>query len=116
MKPGLFLIAAGIALAQSPPLEPHEGPAAFEAEFVASDIFRSATYLQPLWRRLGFEGHYFGGTETDVGFTGASWTLAVHDLKVSPAVGVLFDSNHFATTAAVSFRWEYEHAWFVTQG
>ena len=119
MKPGLFLFAMGVAFAQSPPPEPHEaheGPGAFEAEFVASDIFRSATYLQPLWRRLKFEGEYFGGTETDVGFTGASWTFAVRDLKLSPACGVLFGSNRFATTPAVSFRWEYEHAWFVTQG
>jgi len=119
MKPGLFLFAAGMAFAQSSapePQEAHEGPAAFEAEFVASDIFRSATYLQPVWRSLKFEGQYFGGTETDVGFTGASWTFAVHDLKLSPAFGVLFGSNRFATSPAISFRWEYEHAWLVTQG
>jgi len=119
MKSGLFLFTVGIAFAQSPPPEPHETrdrPANFEAEFVASGIFRSATYLQPLWQRLKFEGQYFGGTETDVGFTGASWTFAVRDLKLSPAFGVLFGSNRFATTPAVSFRWEYEHAWIVTQG
>ena len=37
-------------------------------------------------------------------------------LKLSPAFGVEFGSNRFATSPAVSFRWEYEHAWFVTQG
>ena len=119
MKAGLFLFAAGVALAQGPSPEPHEaheGPGAFEAEFTASDSFRSATYLQPLWRGLGFAGYYFGGTETDTGFTGASWKFAGHGLKLSPAFGVVFGSNRFATSPAVTLRWEYEHAWFVTEG
>ena len=122
MKLGLLLLTTGVVLAQSPPPEPseareaREGPAAFEGEFVASDIFRSANYVQPVWRSLKFEGEYFGGTETDVGFTGASWTFGVHHLRLSPAIGVLFGSNRFATSPAVAFRWEYEHAWFVTQG
>jgi hypothetical protein len=92
------------------------GPSAFEAEFVASDIFRSGSYIQPLWRGLGFEGHYFGGTETDVGFTGASWMFRVKELELIPAFGVLFGSNRFASSPAVTLRWNYERRWFVTQG
>jgi hypothetical protein len=124
----LLFFAAVIALAQDSPAPPTradipahpqesvEGPAAFEAEFVASDIFRSGSYVQPVWRNLGFEGDYFGGTGTNVGFTGASWTFRVRGLKLSPGFGVLFGSNQFTTTPAVSFRWDYEHGWFVTQG
>ncbi|HET9887921.1 MAG TPA: hypothetical protein VFR10_10440 [bacterium] len=93
-----------------------EGPGAFEAEFVASDIFRSGSYVQPLWRGLGFEGHYFGGTETDVAFTGASWTFRLGELKLIPGFGVMFGSNRFATTPVFSFRWKYERKWFVTEG
>lgn len=109
MRFGLLLLPLSASLAQ-------EGPSAFEAEFAASDIFRSGSYLQPLWRGLGFEGHYFGGEATDVGYTGASWTFRLGELKLAPGVGVLFGTNEFRSTAAVTFRWDYERAWFVTQG
>lgn len=33
-----------------------------EVEFVASHVFRSGSYVQPLWKGLHFEGHYFGNT------------------------------------------------------
>jgi hypothetical protein len=124
----LCLLTVGIAFAQEPPAvhppagttpqetEAHQGPSEFEVEFVASDIFRSASYLQPLWRGLGFEGDYFGGKSTDVGLAAGTWTFRFRALKLSPGVGVLFGSNQFATTPAVSFRWDYEHRWFVTQG
>ena len=127
MVRALFLFVGSTAWAQDPPPrtpadasakphEVHEGPGGFEAEFVASDIFRSGTYVQPLWRRLSFDGHYFGGLTTDVGFTGASWTFHIRGLKLAPGFGVLFGSNQFATAPAASIRWEYERGWFVTQG
>lgn len=127
MRLALLFLLIGIALAQHSPPTPapagaaeHEaadhGPSAFEAEFVASDVFRSGSYLQPLWRGLGFEGHYFGGAASDVGFTGASWAFRIRQLTLSPGLGVLFGSNQFATTPALSFRWDYERGWFVTQG
>jgi len=100
----------------SPKKEGAEGSSAFEAEFVASNIFRSGSYVQPLWKHLNFEGHYFGGTSTNVGFTGGSWTFRAGELKLSPGFGVLFGSNQFATSPAVSFHWSYEHGWFVTEG
>jgi hypothetical protein len=94
----------------------HEGPSAFEAEFAASDVFRSGSYLQPLWKGLAFEGHYFGNQAIDVGHTGAAWTFRFRELKLSPGAGVMFGSNEFATTPVFSFRWDYEKKWFVTQG
>ena len=33
-----------------------------------------------------------------------------------PGVGVAFGDDHFTTTPTASFRWEFEKAWFVTQG
>jgi len=128
LKLGIVLLTAGMVWAQDavqprapagssvPKEEAQEGPSAFEAEFVASDIFRSGSYIQPLWRGLGFEGHYFGGTETDTGFTGGSWTFRLGEVKLSPGFGVMFGSNQFTTTPAFSFRWDYERGWFVSQG
>ena len=88
----------------------------FEAEFVASDIFRSGSLIVPLARRIAFEGHYFGGTETDVGYTGVSWAVIWKGLKLAPGFGVTFGSNKFTTGPAFSLRVDYERKWFVAQG
>ena len=121
----LLIVCAAFAQNASPPGKPEneaghgqgtdEGPSAFEAEFAASDIFRSGSYTQPIWRGLGFEGHYFGGETTDVGFAGASYTFRLGGLKLSPGAGVLFGSNKTTTSPAIGFRLDYEKAWFVTQ-
>jgi hypothetical protein len=130
MKLALILIVLCTALAQETPSEnkpekektseqkeeKREGPSAFEAEFVASDVFRSGSYVQPIWRGLGFEGHYFGGETADVGFAGGSYTLGIGALKLAFGAGVAFGSNQFTTMPAFSFRWDYEKDWFVTQG
>ena len=119
---GVLLFAVSMARAQESatpseaPEQKEETHKEFEAEFVASDIFRSGSYSQILWRGLGFEGDYFGGKTTDVGFTGAAWTFRARELKLSPGFGVVFGSNQFTTTPALSVRWEYEYHWFVTQG
>jgi len=94
----------------------HEGPSAFEAEFAASDVFRSGSYLQPLWKGLSFEGHYFGEDTANVGHAGAAWTFRFRELKLSPGAGVMFGDGQFATTPAITFRWDFEKSWFVTQG
>jgi hypothetical protein len=88
----------------------------YEAEFVASDIFRSGSLIVPLIRQLAFEGHYFGGKEADTGYAGLSWTCAWKSLKLRPGFGIIFGSNEFTTSPAVSLRWEYERKWFITQG
>jgi hypothetical protein len=87
-----------------------------EAEFVGSPSFRSASLVQPLWRDLCAEGHYFGGNENNVGFGGGSWTLHGKSWKIAPGVGVAFGDNGFRTMPALSLRWAYEHNWFVTEG
>lgn len=87
-----------------------------EAEFVASDIFRSGSLVVPFARGLTFEGDYFGGTETNTGYTGLSWTFAWKGLRVAPGFGAFFGSNQFTTSPGFSFRWEYERKWFISQG
>jgi hypothetical protein len=89
-----------------------------EAEFVASDVFRSGSLIVPFARKFAFEGHYFGGTptETETGFTGVSWAFSIKGFKLIPGIGAIFGNNHFTASAAVSFRWEYEKKWFITQG
>lgn len=87
-----------------------------DAEYVASSTFRSADYVQPLWRELHFEGDYFGGDENDVGYTGGSWQFRMKELRLSPGIGVTFGGNGFRTMPGVSFRWAYEKDWFLTEG
>jgi hypothetical protein len=87
-----------------------------EAEFVASDVFRSGTLILPIAHRVSFEGDYFGGTKTDTGYTAATWTWVKDELRLTPGFGVVFGSNSFTTSPACSVRWEYERKWFVTQG
>jgi hypothetical protein len=130
MKLALVLIVACTVVAQdTPPVnkpgkeqtqerrgEARKEPFEFEAEFVASDVFRSGSYVQPIWRGLGFEGHYFGGEAADIGFTGGSYTFGIGGLKLALGAGVAFGSNQFTTMPAFSFRWDYEKDWFVTQG
>jgi hypothetical protein len=87
-----------------------------EAEFVASPSFRSGSLVQPLWRDLSVEGHYFGGDENNIGFTGGSWTFHGEGWKVVPGFGVAFGDNGFRTMPALSFRWGYERSWFISEG
>jgi len=87
-----------------------------EAEFVASSSFRSASYVQPLWRSLRFEGDYFGGDENDVGYTGVSWELRWKKLRLAPGFGLSFGGNGFNTMPGISLRWAYEKSWFISEG
>jgi len=130
MKLTLILMAACTALAQETPQESkpgqekppgqaeekREGLSAFEAEFVASGVFRSGSYVQPIWRGAGFESHYFGGEAANTGFTGGSYVFDVGGFNLALGAGVAFGSNQFVTMPAFSFRWDYEKGWFVTQG
>lgn len=113
-----FFLIAAIAFPMFAQAAEQDGrdPKQFEAEFVASDVFRSGSLVLPVIRRLAFEGHYFGGAETDAGFTGASWTFSRERFKLAPGFGAAFGSNQFTSSPAVSLRWEFEQKWFITQG
>jgi hypothetical protein len=87
-----------------------------EAEFVGSTSFRSASLVQPLWKQLSFEGHYFGGEENNVGYVGGGWAFRGKYWKVAPGFGVAFGNNGFRTMPAIAIRWGYERAWFVSEG
>lgn len=87
-----------------------------EAECVVSPSFRSASLVQPIWKRIGFEGDYFGGNENNVGYTAASWTFRGKYWMIAPGFGVAFGDNGFQTMPAFSIRWGYERAWFITEG
>ena len=56
--------------------------------------FRSALLVQPLWRDLSAEGHYFGGDENNVGFAGGSWVFHGEGWKVAPGFGVNFGDKY----------------------
>ncbi len=96
--------------------EAKETRSELEAEFVASDVFRSGTLIVPLFGRFAAEGQYFGGTRTDTGYTGIGATFDWRGLRLMPGFGVVFGSNQFRTSPAFALRWEYEKKWFVTQG
>ena len=126
-KVALLCFTLGIALAQvvPPPHPPdavekkhetREGPESFEGDFVASNEFRAGSYIQPLWRGLEFEGHYFGGKTTDTGFTGAACRFHIGELKLTPGLGAFFGTNRFTTSPALSLRLDFEHGWLVAQG
>jgi hypothetical protein len=87
-----------------------------EAEFVGSTSFRSASLVQPLWRDLNAEGHYFGGNGNNIGFGGGSWTFHGESWKLAPGFGILFGNATFQTMPGLTLRWEYEHKWFITEG
>ena len=99
---------AGQAARSAPEEEKAEGKKLPEAEFVTSPSFRSGSLVQPLWRDLSFDGHYFGGNENNVGFTGGSWTFHGEHWKVAPGFGVSFGDNRFRTMPALSVRWGFE--------
>jgi hypothetical protein len=110
----VLLLASGLSAQESE--TPSETTRFPEAEFVASSSFRSAAYVQPLWKSLHFEGDYFGSDENDVGYTGGSWQFGWKGLRISPGFGIGFGGNGFRTMPAFSLRWAYERKWFVTEG
>jgi hypothetical protein len=87
-----------------------------EIEAVFSDDFRSVSYFQPLVRRLNFEGHYFDVDGINVGTAGASWAFRLGEhVTLSPGMAVYFGEQQ-TTAPAISFRWEIEKGWIVSQG
>ena len=97
--------------------EPAEHPLFYpDVEFLGSTKFRDATVIVPVWRRLNFEGHYFGDTEHDVGLVGGSWTVEfLKKITLAPGLAAGIGS-HYGTAPAATLRWGAEHAWFHAEG
>ena len=107
---------AASATATRSPSQPAEAEGKFpEIEAVASDVFQSVSYIQPLFSHLHFEGHYFG-VEQHVGTVGASWAFRLgKHVKLVPGLGVYFGEQQ-TTAPALTFRWEIENKGFISQG
>jgi len=86
-----------------------------EAEFVASDIFRSGTAIIKVWRGLHLEGEYFGAPNYDVGMTGAAWKFRWKGLSLSPGLAVGFGSP-VLTAPVFTFRWTLNTRRWFSQG
>ena len=120
-----MLLAVGAPAQELPAAKPHQSAAAHsehathgspyfpELEFAASDEFRAGTYIQPLWRGLHLEGHYFGVSGADIGIAGGSWEFGLGPhVKLAPGMGVLFGSPAL-TSPALTLRVVVEKGWFV---
>jgi hypothetical protein len=105
-----------------------------EFEFVASNDFRSASLVVPLFRGLNFEGHYFGvraePEDGENGEHGAGHRSGIIDvatingsygvrlgehIALSPGFGVFFGEDQ-KTSPAITFRWEIEKGRLFSQG
>jgi hypothetical protein len=121
MTLAMALVSSASAQAAGPGIRPTpeadgEKPGLPEAEFVASPSFRSGSLLQPLWKELTFDGHYFGGNQNNVGFAGGGWIFHGEHWKIAPGFGVSFGDNGFRTMPSLTVRWGYEKSWFVSEG
>ena len=105
-----------------------------EIEALISNEFRTVSYVQPIYRGLHFEGHYFGvkreiegehgatfSTEphheyVDVATLGASWSFSLGEhVKLIPGFGVYLGDDQ-RTAPAFTFRWDIEKGWLISQG
>jgi hypothetical protein len=86
-----------------------------EAEFVASDIFRSGTTIITVWRGLRLEGEYFGAPPYDVGITGAAWNFRWKGLSLAPGLAVGFGSR-VDVSPILTFRWVLKTRRWFSQG
>ena len=101
----------------SPEEESKEDREHFEAEFVASDIFRSGSLV--LTSRPSDSPSKDTTLEAKKPIPDIQVSVGLGPrkaLKLAPGFGVVFGSNEFTTSPAFSFRWEYERKWFITQG
>jgi hypothetical protein len=102
-----------------------------ESDFVASSDFRSASLIVPLFRRLNFEGHYFGvrsepeneengengaGHIIDAGVIGGSYGFRLGEhIALFPGIGIYFGEDQ-KTSPAITLRWEIEKGRIFSQG
>ena len=104
---GLLAIPVSI-WAQDP--SPH-----LEAEFVASDIFRSGSLVAQAWKGLNFDGQYFGTESVEAGITALSWEFRWKQLSIFPGFGAGFGSG-VDTAPMLILRWKLETRRWFSQG
>lgn len=86
-----------------------------EAEFVGSTEFRAASYIQPLWKRLSLEAHYYGVSRADVGIAGPSFEFRIKEhLKIAPGIGVAWGSP-LRTSPVAMLRMGFEKDWLFAE-
>jgi hypothetical protein len=86
-----------------------------EAEFVASDVFRSGSLVARMWKELHFDGQYLGTESADAGITAISWEFRWKALSISPGFGVGFGGG-VDTAPMVTLRWKLETRRWLSQG
>src|SRR4051812_49416029 len=107
---GLLTISAS-SWAQDPKSAEETTPGV-EAEFVASDVFRSGSLLVRTWKELHFDGQYIGTESVDAGITGFNWEFRWKQLSILPGFGVGFGSG-VHSAPMLTLRWKLEtRRWF----
>jgi hypothetical protein len=105
-----------------------------EIEFVASNDFRKASMIVPVYRGLNIEGYYFGirsepeleengehVTELPSHIINAGTIVGSYSFRfkeyflLTPGFGVFFGEGQ-ETSPAISFRWDIEKGKLVSQG
>jgi hypothetical protein len=86
-----------------------------EAEFVASDVFRSGSVVARTWKELHLDGQYIGTENVDAGITALSWEFRWKQLSISPGFGVGFGGG-VDMAAMVTLRWKLETRRWFSQG
>jgi hypothetical protein len=104
---GLLAISA-LSWAQEPTSD-------LEAEFVASDIFRSGSLVVRTWKDLHLDGQYFGTESAEVGITALSWEFRWKQLSISPGFGAGFGSG-VDSAPMLTLRWKLETRRWFSQG
>jgi len=86
-----------------------------EAEFVASDIFRSGSLVVGIWKELHFDGQYFGTESVNAGITAVAWKFRWKHFSIVPGFGAGFGSG-VGTVPMLSLRWQLDTGRFLSQG
>jgi hypothetical protein len=112
MRPVLVIAGLLTMSALSWAEEPTPG---LEAEFAASDVFRSGSLVARTWKELHFDGQYLGTETVDAGITALSWEFRWKRLSILPGFGAGFGSG-VNTAPMVTLRWKLETRRWLSQG
>jgi len=100
------LLTISVACAQDPSVE---------AEFVASDVFRTGSLVMRTWKDLHCDGQYFGTESVDAGITALNWEFRWKQFSILPGFGVGFGSG-VHTAPMLTLRWNLETRQWFSQG